>query len=132
MGKLKIACTLAIVTLFLALVVASINLVAAHVPPWKIQTYSYIVAAPDRVGVNQRTYIVWWVVGMPSGPPATAAGVGGYRWVNVTIKVTKPNGLTEVIGPLVSDAVGGGYVTYTPDQIGTYKFELYFPALGRC
>ena len=127
MIKRKMAYTLAIMTLVLALVMASINLVAAHVPPWKIQTYSYIVAAPDHVGVNQRTYIVWWVVGMPSGPPATAAGVGGYRWVNVTIKVTKPNGLTEVIGPLVSDAVGGGFVAYTPDQIGTYKFELYFP-----
>src|SRR4030042_141462 len=85
------------IALFLMITIA-VTLVAlpaanAHTPPWTITTLSYITASPNPVGVNQLTSIAYWVNWVPPG----AGGVGGDRWRNLKIEVTKPDGSKETL-----------------------------------
>ncbi len=95
----------------------------AHVPAWTIPTYAYIVASPDPIGVGQTAFLVFWL----DKVPPTAGGIGGDRWTGFTVKVTKPDGTTQTIGPMISDATSAAWSLYTPDQLGTYKFDFSFP-----
>ena len=118
-----------LLTLFIAtLLITStffviLPLASAHTPAWNIPTYIYITAQPNPVGVGQQIFLVWTI----DIPPPTAAGAGGDRWQGYTIKVTKPDGTTENLGPYTSDPTGGQYALYTPTQTGTYRFDLHFP-----
>jgi hypothetical protein len=94
----------------------------AHTPAWTIPTYAYIVVSPNPIGVGETVFIVMWL----HGAPPTAVGTAGDRWHDFTIEVTKPNGNTQKLGPLVSDPTGSTYKLYTPDQIGTYKFVFKY------
>jgi outer membrane protein assembly factor BamB len=119
--------TKAILATFLVLTFAA-TLVAlpaanAHTPPWTMQTYSYIAVSPNTVGVGQFVYVVVWV----SPNPPTAMGIAGDRWRNMTVTITKPNGDTETLGPYYSDPTGSTFTSYTPNQVGTYKFVFNFP-----
>ena len=104
-------------------IMASIPLAAAHTPPWTIQTYSYIVASPNPVGVGQDVFVVFWVDWVPPG----AGGIGGDRWRNLNIQITKPDGTKQNLGPFTSDPIGGGFTLYKPDQVGVYTFTFSFP-----
>ena len=104
-------------------IVATVPLVTAHTPPWTIQTYSYIVASPSPVGVGQDVFVVFWVDWVPPG----AGGVGGDRWRNLDVQITKPDGSKQNLGPYISDPIGGGFALYKPDQVGVYTFEFKFP-----
>ncbi len=95
----------------------------AHTPAWNIPTYIYLTAQPNPVGVNQQAFLVWTI----DIPPPTAGGAGGDRWQGYTIKVTRPDGTIENLGPYTSDPTGGQYALYTPTQTGTYRFDLHFP-----
>jgi outer membrane protein assembly factor BamB len=44
----------------------------------------------------------------------------------MTVKVIKPDGTTQTLGPFTSDATGGTYTTFTPDQLGNYTFQMSF------
>jgi hypothetical protein len=52
-------------------------------------------------------------------------GSDGDRWT-FNIEVTKPDGSKEIIGPITSDPVGGGYVTYVPEQVGEHSVVAKF------
>ncbi len=106
----------------LALPIVCLQSVSAHTPAWTVPTYAYITAQPNPVGVNQQAFLVFWL----DLPPPTAAGVGGDRWHDFTIKVTKPDGTTENLGPYTSDPTGGTYALYTPKMTGVYKFDLHY------
>jgi len=95
----------------------------AHTPPWAVPTHAYISVSPDPVGVDQSAFIVVWLDWVPPG----AGGVGGDRWRNLKIEITKPDGNKETLGPYTSDPIGGYSVLYTPDQVGTYTFFFTFP-----
>jgi hypothetical protein len=113
-----------ILLLLLALPLFAILPVAdAHVPAWTIPTYAYIVASPDPIGVGQTAFLVFWL----DKVPPTAGGIGGDRWTGFTVKVTRPDGTTETIGPMVSDATSAAWSLYTPNQVGTYRFDFSFP-----
>jgi len=112
-----------IITLTTVAILVPTSLVTAHEPAWTIPTYSYIIASPNPVGVGQDSFVLFWVNWVPPG----SGGLGGDRWRNLTVEVTKPDGTTEMLGPFTSDPVGGGYAAYTPDQIGTYTFMFNFP-----
>ena len=45
----------------------------------------------------------------------------------MTIKVTKPDGTTETLGPFTADDTGGTYAPYTPTQLGNYTFQMSYP-----
>jgi hypothetical protein len=97
--------------------------VRAHDPPQTVQSYAYVVATPNPVGVGQTTYILMWIDNIP----VSASGIGGDRWTNYTIDITKPNGQTEHFGPFVSDPTSSYFIQYTPDQVGNYNIKFTFP-----
>ncbi len=122
--KTKIICSLSIILLLLFSVVTLIApLSNAHTPPWTIPTYAYVAISPDPAGVGQTVFLTMWV----SPNPPTAIGVGGDRWRDFTITVTKPDGTTEKLGPFTSDATGSTYTLYTPTQLGNYNFVFDYP-----
>jgi hypothetical protein len=94
----------------------------AHYPAWNYTTYTYVAPSPPVVGVNQQMIIVWWL----NAVPPAAMGAIGDRWI-VYIDVIKPDGTNDTLGPLTSDPVGGGYVIYTPTDVGDYTCVARFP-----
>lgn len=95
----------------------------AHTPPWSIPTWAYLSVMPNPVGVEQTVYIGFWL----DKVPPTAYQEYGDRWHNFTVTVTKPDGVTEQLGPFTSDAAGGAATTYVPTQIGNYTFVFNYP-----
>jgi outer membrane protein assembly factor BamB len=88
----------------------------------QIPTFSFISVSPNPIGVGQRVNVNFWV----NIPPPTASAQYGDRWHNMTVVVTKPDGKTVTLGPFTSDATGGTFTTYTPDQVGNYSFKFVF------
>ena len=69
------------------------------------ETYLYITAAPNPVGVNQQLGVT---VIFPNVPPAQlplSSPRYGY-WENLTLTITKPDGTTETKGPLQNSRSG--------------------------
>jgi hypothetical protein len=95
---------------------------SAHTPPWEIPTYSYIHVGPNPVGVGQTVSVIFWI----NQYPPTAAGYAGDRWT-FYLDIIAPDGKKTTQGPLTSDPVGGSFVSFTPDQTGTYNFTCRFP-----
>jgi hypothetical protein len=124
MSKNKTAIAFALFLMF-AMTFSLVALPAAnaHTPPWTIPTYAYLNVAPDPAGVGQIVTVGMWL----QGPTPTANGVYGDRWENFNVKVTKPDGTTQTLGPYTSDATGGTFTTYTPDKTGNYTFVFTFP-----
>ncbi|MCW3995755.1 MAG: PQQ-binding-like beta-propeller repeat protein [Candidatus Bathyarchaeota archaeon] len=121
--KTKFLFTVSLLALTITLAFLSMPISYAHVPAWKIPTYSYITATPNPVGVGQTVTLAFWLDKLPP----TAAGYGGDRWRNLKVEITKPGGSKDVIGPVDSDPVGCGYALYTPSEVGTYTFLFIFP-----
>lgn len=104
------------------------NIVLSQPAIKEIPSFIYLQLTPNPAGVNQQVYVVVFF----STPPPTAGGLGygvtpGDRYENVTVEITKPDGSKDRLGPAVSDAVGGLYFVYTPDQIGNYVFQAFYP-----
>jgi hypothetical protein len=123
----KIAALIAsFLVLTIVITIAFAPAVTAHDPPWLNRpTYCYVSPAPPIVGVNQEVIIVYWL----NFIPPTAYGNLGDRWY-FFIDITAPDGSKETLGGsqgLKSDPVGGGYTTYTPEQVGTYTVIARFP-----
>ena len=94
----------------------------AHSPPWTINNIAFCTVAPNPVGIGQSVTVGFWLV----LPPITAGGPYGDRYQNMTVKVAKPDGTTETLGPFTSDDTGGTSTRYTPTQIGTYTFQMTY------
>jgi outer membrane protein assembly factor BamB len=122
-NKTKTTTLALILILTFSVTTLTLSTVSAHEPAWTIPTYSYIIASPNPVGIGQECFVLFWVNWVPPG----SGGLGGDRWRNLKVEVTKPDGTTEMLGPFTSDPIGGSYAAYTPDQIGTYTFEFTFP-----
>jgi outer membrane protein assembly factor BamB len=112
-----------ILTLTITIPLTALPMVNAHSPPWNVPTYAYIAVTPNPIGVGQQALVVYWM----SQLPPTATGDTGYRWQNLKIEITKPDGSKQTMGPYTSDPVGGGFASFTPDQEGTYTFDFSFP-----
>ena len=91
----------------------------AHTPAWTIPTISYINVAPNPAGLGQTVTVNFWL----QEPPPTAGTIYGDRWSNMIVKVTKPDGTTETLGPFTADDTGGTYSAYTPSLCR----QLHFP-----
>ena len=89
--------------------------------------YIYISAAPNPVGVGQTTLLIWWTDTVPPTPVDEGSWSDFNRWHDVTVKVTKPDGTSQTLGPYTSDPVGGGWLSYTPDQVGEYTLVVDWP-----
>jgi outer membrane protein assembly factor BamB len=121
--KNKAAVTIALVLVLSIGVFGIFPTVNAHTPPWQVPTFLFLTAAPNPIGVNQPTTIIFWL----NQPPPTSAGSGGDRWRNIALEVTKPDGTLQSLGSFTSDDVGSCYTLFTPTQPGTYTFKVSFP-----
>jgi len=123
-NKTKTASVVLILMLTLSATILGFNIVFAQTPvyPDFKTTYTYIEASPNPIGVGQAMFVVFWL----DQPPPTAHGAYGDRYT-FNVEVTKPDGTKQTLGPYTSDPVGGGYLTYTPDSVGTYSFVASFP-----
>jgi hypothetical protein len=116
-NKSKVTTVALVLVLTFSAILAALPIVGAHDPPWTVPTWTYINASPNPIGLGQEAIVVYW----SNLIPPTASGAYGDRWT-FTVEVTKPDGSKETLGPWESDPVGGGYLLYTPDQVGTYTF----------
>lgn len=85
-------------------------------------TFAYIVVTPNPVGVNQQVIVQFRID--KTYPGGTLLGP---FWENFTVKIIKPDNTVEERKGLRADATGGSWFTYTPDDVGTYKFQTIFP-----
>jgi hypothetical protein len=114
-NKTKISAITFVLILTFVVSFVALPLASAHDPAWDIPVIAYAVVTPDPVGVGQQALIVFW----PNFYPITAVGAYGdrYTW---NVEITDPTGAKQTLGPITSDPVGGGWTTFTPNQIGTY------------
>jgi len=80
---------------------------------------AYINAVPNPVEINT---VVVIHVGCVYPTPTQMGG-----WKGLTVEVTKPDGSTEILGPVNTDTTGGTGVVYTPTLLGTYTIRTHFP-----
>jgi outer membrane protein assembly factor BamB len=111
--------------LILLMIIATVSLTTggllanAQPPPIMKATTAYCGLIPDAVGVNQEVLIH---LGIMSTTAGTAFG-----WEGLTVTVTAPDGTTQTLGPFTTDSTGGTGTSFTPTQVGTYKFQTNFP-----
>ncbi len=95
MFKLENKTAAIVITLLLTLSIAGAIAVpkanAANFPGTTIPTWAYLQVVPDQVGVGQNVLMVMWI----DKPPPTANGILGDRWVNMTLKITDPDGTVQ-------------------------------------
>lgn len=103
---------------------ASILTVQAHSPSWSIISYAYLSVQPSPIGVGQTAAICLWVdTAMPGALIDNDIRRHGY-----TLTITKPDSITETkTWDVVNDPTSVQFYRYTPDQVGTYKFEFSYP-----
>ncbi|MGD6851595.1 MAG: PQQ-binding-like beta-propeller repeat protein [Candidatus Bathyarchaeia archaeon] len=116
--KISIA-TAIILAITMAISAAVAPLSSGAFPPagTEIVSYSHINVAPNPIGVGQ----VVTVNIFHDIPTLSSEG-----YVNMTVKVTDPDGHTETLGPFTSDTTGGTYTTYTPDKTGVWTFQMFY------
>jgi hypothetical protein len=89
------------------------------------QNYAYITVEPNPVEVGQSVLADFFLT-IPT--PTGAAGFDPTRnWNNFKVTITSPSGKVENFGPFTSDATGGAFFSYTPNEVGQYKFDFSFP-----
>jgi hypothetical protein len=109
-----------VTTIILMLLMAfPLAVIPTHAAVASKNTYAFIGAMPNPVGVSQTVLLH---VGIPD---ALSSATDGFEGLKVII--TKPDNTTETIGPYKTDSTGGTGVTYTPTQSGTYYLQTYFP-----
>jgi hypothetical protein len=92
---------------------------AGVTPEFTCQSGAYLSFSPNPIGVGQTLLVNCWTI------PASGANRAhtGY-----TITITKPDGTTDVVGPVNSFVADGTYwFQYVPDQIGTWKIKFQYP-----
>jgi hypothetical protein len=91
--------------------------------PTEIPTFMSVFAAPNPIGVGQLAYVST----IFSKPLPTNHGLLGDMHEGITIEITAPNGKKTVLGPADGGMIGGWATTFTPDQVGDYKIQSFYP-----
>jgi hypothetical protein len=118
------------ITLSLILTISAILIVlpiaTARDPPITINSYPYLVASPNPVGINQQVIVVMWI---DKPMPETSVN-NDIRRFDYTLTITKPDGTTQTMyWPIVDDTTSIQFTVFTPDLIGTYT--LLFEYAGQ-
>ncbi len=121
--KKTIVCTLCL----LFAITASLLLVpstTAHTPAWKLNSYAYLFAAPDPIGVGQSTYISMWIdVSLPG-----SSVLNNIRRHDYTLTITDPDGQQETkYWAVIEDTTNVMSISYTPTKVGTYTLKFDYP-----
>ena len=83
------------------------------------KNYAVIDAIPNPVGLGEDVLLRTGIL-----RPLGSVLLG---WEDVTITVTKPDNTTQTLGPFKTDSTGVTFTAFTPDEVGTYKFQTHFP-----
>ena len=128
--------TCASIALILLLAVSTFVILTpnANAQPADVEYPSFLFASvnPNPVGVGQQVLLVYWTAEIPT--PETAEEISlslRGAWYGVTMEIVKPDGTTETVQMGRSDPVGGGWVAYYPDQMGTYTIQANLPEQWR-
>jgi hypothetical protein len=89
----------------------------------ELPTIMNVALAPNPVGIGQTAFVSAFL----SKPLPTTSGLTGDYVENITIVVVKPDGQKEVLGPFFATATGGMSTTFTPDTVGNYTFQAFYP-----
>ncbi len=119
--KTKVLTTIVLATLLTA-AFAVANVGFADAATVEYDTFCFISAAPNPVGVNQEVLVTYMVDKV--NPTAT---IRANLFTGFTVTITKPDGSTETKTDLGTDSTSTGYFMYTPTQVGTYQLEASFP-----
>jgi hypothetical protein len=122
-NKAKATAVIFVLVLTFSAILAAFPIVSAHDPPLNIPTWSYVSVSLNPVGVGQTVYVVSWMANVLP----TTVGSCGDLYQGLEVEVTKPDGSKETLGPFTADPVGTIYCLYTPDQVGTYTFQMSYP-----
>lgn len=82
-------------------------------------TFAYVGAMPNPVGVGQETLITAGITHATAWPQP--------GWFGVTVTVTKPDGTTQTLGPVTTDTTGMTGIVFKPTVAGIYYLETNFP-----
>ena len=98
-----------------------IPLTFAHNPAWEIESYAYVVAAPNPVGINQNVYVTMWV-----DWPLPGANMGNdVRRHDYSLTITKPDSTEQILEwPIVDDTTSVQFAVYVPDQVGVHTLTF--------
>jgi outer membrane protein assembly factor BamB len=107
------------VTLILLLSITLPLITLSTVSAGTLETYSFIGATPNPVGVGTPTLLH---VGVTI--QLTNVNMG---WERLSVTVTKPDGATETLSNIKTDSTGGTGVVFTPTMIGNYTLQTHFP-----
>jgi len=88
-----------------------------------IPSFLFVTVSPNPVGINQIVYLGATF----SKPIPTNNGQGGDYYDNVTIEIVDPSGHKTVEGPYITSMAAGIQITYTPNQVGEYTFQAFYP-----
>ncbi len=115
------------VSTIILLTVLTLSLILTIFPMTNAQqtqkTYPYIAAIPNPAPVNEQ---LLFHVGISAQLSSTHMG-----WEGLSITIQRPDGQTETISDIRTDATGGTGVPYTPTMVGKYIVQGHFPAQGR-
>jgi hypothetical protein len=113
--------TVAILAVLMILSIAASMIVSASVyypPGTHYTTYAQINVAPNPVGVGQIVTVnLYLAVPLETSEPAGPS----------MVYITDPDGHETEHGPYFSDATGGTYMTFTPDQTGEWEVYWHYP-----
>ena len=119
-SRSKTVATAIALFLMLAIAIALVALPATGQIVGTQKTYPFISATPNPIGVGQETLLH---IGITQQLQITQD-----KYTGLTVTVTRPDGVTETLGPFNTDSTGGTGTTYTPTMEGTYKLQTHFPA----
>jgi outer membrane protein assembly factor BamB len=127
MGKLgRISKALLTPILIMALLMATLPLVNAsdNVKVVEVDTFAWVWVSPNPAQVNTTVLVT---IQIDKCNPLALGVTGGEHFKGVTLKITKPDHSIETKGPFTLFAMSGYFITFKPDQIGTYTFQAFFP-----
>ncbi len=121
--KTKVIVTMAIL-LTLTLPILTINIPIVDAQIINRPTHSFITLSTNPIGVNQTAVVTFRIVELN---PLSSGVFESEVWKGFTIKITRPDGTSEIKGPFNADTTGGYYTTFIPTQTGEYKLQAFFP-----
>ena len=96
----------------------------AQQPIVEINTYAFVMVAPNPVGVGQSVQVTIQIDKL--SPTAVGLETGDHL-EDLTATITKPDGSIETKGPFRAWAISGAFFYYIPDQVGTYSVTMDYP-----
>ncbi len=107
-----------IISIAASLLVVPLAMGQVSLPPGThIPTYANINVAPNPIGVGQEVTINYYLA---------SPLIDSSKPTNMTVKITDPNGKVITKGNLGGDTTGGSFMTYTPDIVGNWTFQLFY------